>query len=401
MQRLSPMGREEKERGLHDRAALDPVSDGPPGMSAGVPHQSRPLQLGRAGRAGVRSPGMRRLRSSLNWFLASLGRAVLSGCLVLGPMGVVCGAELVSGSRVDAETCRGGTCSVLAERIVFYDSAYGAAGLPVEVRYPGLPGAAVADGVFPLLVFGHGYQQSYADYAYIWEALVPHGYIIAFPDKLSSSAAINIDAYARDLLFVAARMHALAGDPASRYFGRIAEETAFMGHSTGGGAAVVAASQSGGVTTVVALAPLGGLLLTPIVGTSPIAAARDVRAPVLILDAGEDCVTPTWTHSRAIYANLGSASYRVTVLQGDHCGFSYARGPGQGICVAAEAAACTAGLPLLGRRGPTLGPAAQNAVTVTYLLPWLAFHLHGDAGAWSEFVRLLDADAHTSYERRT
>ena len=325
---------------------------------------------------------------------------MLSGCLVLGSMGVVCGAELASSARVDAGACHGGMCAVLAERIVLYGSAYGAAGLPVEVRYPGFPGGAVADGVFPLLVFGHGYRQSYADYAYIWEALVPHGYIIAFPDKLSASVTINIDAYARDLLFVADKMHALAGDAASRYFGRIAEDTAFMGHSTGGGAAVVAASQSGGVTTVVALAPLGNLLLTPIVGTSPIVAARDVRAPVLILDAGEDCVTPCSIHSRAVHANFGSASYRVTVLQGDHCGFSDARGPGQSICVAAEAAACTAGLPLLGWRGPTLGSATQNAVTVTYLLPWLAFHLHGDAGAWDRFVRLLDTDAHTSYERR-
>lgn len=327
-------------------------------------------------------------------------RAVLSECLVLSAAGVLRGAEIVSNSRVDAGACRGGTCSVQAERVMFYDSAYGAAGLPVEVRYPGSPDGAVASGVFPLVVFGHGYRQSYADYAYIWEDLVAHGYIIAFPDKLAASAAINIDAYARNLLFTAARMHALAGDPSSRYFGQIADETAFMGHSTGGGAAVVAASQTRGVATVIALAPLGSLLLSPVVGTSPIAAARDVCAPTLILDAGGDCITPSSIHSRPIHANLGSASYGVTILQGDHCGFSDARGPGQGICVAAEAAACLAGLPLLGRRGSPLGSETQNALAVTYLRPWLATHLCGDVGAWSELVRLLDTDAHTSYERR-
>jgi len=310
------------------------------------------------------------------------------------------GAELGSNPRADAGLCQGGTCSVQAERIVFDGSPYGRAGLPVEVRYPGSPDGAVADGAFPLIVFGHGYQQSFADYAYIWEALVPHGYILALPDRLSASPVIGIDAYARDLLFVAAAMRALAGVPASRYFGRIADETALVGHSTGGAAALVAASHSDGVTTVVALAPLGNLLLTPVVGTSPTVAARDVCAPVLILDAGEDCVTPAWAHSGAIYSNLPSPSYRVTVLQGDHCGFSDARGPGQGICAAAERAACTAGLPLLGPRGPALGPELQNALTVAYLLPWLAFHLYGDAAAWGHFVRWLDADPHTTYEGR-
>ncbi|MBC7170051.1 hypothetical protein H5T54_03855 [Candidatus Bipolaricaulota bacterium] len=139
----------------------------------------------------------------------------------------------------------------------------------------------MADGAFPLVVFGHGHQQSYADYACIREALVPHGYSVAFPDRLSASPAIGIDAYARDLLFVAAAMRALAGDPASRYFGRIAEGTA-----------------------------------------------------------------------------------------------------------------------LLGPRGSTLGSELQNAVTVAYLLPWLAFHLHGDAAAWGEFVRRLDTDPRSTCEGR-
>ncbi|MBC7220988.1 hypothetical protein H5T55_05910 [Candidatus Bipolaricaulota bacterium] len=330
---------------------------------------------------------MRRRRSSSNSFFASLGRAMLSGCLVLGPMGGVCGAELVSNPRVDAGTCWGGACSVGAERAVFYDSSYGGAGLPVEVRYPSSPDGAVAAGVFPLVVFGHGYQQSYADYAYVWEDLVPHGYILAFPDKLSASAAIGMDAYARDLRFVAGAMRALAGDPASRYFGRIADETALVGHSTGGGAALVAASQSDGVThpgrrdkpdrcgagrARPRLDPRRGRgLRHPDVGPQP----GDLRQPPL----------PELPRD-------GSP--------GRHCGFSDARGPGQGMCAAAERAACAAGLPLLGPRGPTLGSEGQNAVTVAYLVPWLAFHLQGDVAAWSEFLRRLDTDPHTAYEGR-
>ncbi|MBC7170406.1 hypothetical protein H5T54_05715, partial [Candidatus Bipolaricaulota bacterium] len=138
---------------------------------------------------------MGELRSARTRFLSSLGRALVSGCLVLVPVAMVGGAELGSNPRVDGGVCRGGPCSVGGERIVFYGSPYGRAGLPVEVRYPSSPDGAVADGAFPLVVFGHGHQQSYADYAYIWEALVPHGYIVAFPDKLSASPAIGIDAY--------------------------------------------------------------------------------------------------------------------------------------------------------------------------------------------------------------
>jgi len=295
-------------------------------------------------------------RPRLPVVLAAVRRPVVLGLLVLIPLSVVYGEDVGPATGPAAGACQDGTCPVGSDRLVFYDSPSGAGGLPVEVRYPAsVDGSgAVAEGVFPLIVFGHGYRQSYADYADIWEALVPHGYIIAFPDKLSSSASMDLDAYARDLLFVAVTMHAVASDGTSRYFKRIADGTAFVGHSTGGGAAIVAASQ--------------------------IAAAPAVSSSVLILDADEDCLTPPRTHSQAIYPNLSHAFqiYRVTVLQGDHCRFSDPRGPGQAICVGDERAACTAALAVLLRQRPTLGSAPQNGVTAPYLVSWVGHHLYGN-----------------------
>jgi len=56
--------------------------------------------------------------------------------------------------------------------------------LPVQIYYPadraGM-NALAASGRFPLIVFAHGYQQSYQNYAYVWEDVVPAGYVVALP----------------------------------------------------------------------------------------------------------------------------------------------------------------------------------------------------------------------------
>ncbi len=308
-----------------------------------------------------------------------------------------CDGVFGSGARPDdCGTCLGDnpSCSAGHSSVVLTDSQYEEGGLPVEIYYPAYEAGddvPVSTGRFPVLVFGHGYQQSFGDYGYVSEALVRRGYILVFPDKLSASASIDVDAYARDLGFLLEKMRSLGADEGSPFFGHVAEASALMGHSTGGGAAFVAAEDLLGAEhaphTIVSLAPLGALAGAPISGTSPVAAAGAVTVPALVVDGDEDCVTPAADNSEPIYDALPGPAlrYRVTIQRGDHCGFGDAEGPGLGSCELAEAAECTYGLPPANHQGPTMGSLGQTSVVLDLIRPWLDAHLKDKASAMETF----------------
>ncbi|HEY3355648.1 MAG TPA: hypothetical protein VGQ83_20520, partial [Polyangia bacterium] len=265
--------------------------------------------------------------------------------------------------------------------------------LTVRVFYPAYAtgtDAAPSPGAFPLAVFGHGYQQSYQDYRYAWENLVPRGFIVALHDRLSSDLTIDIDEYALDLGFIVARVRALGAEPTSPLFGHVAAGAAILGHSTGGGAsfnaaADAAAGQGPLPTTIVALAPLGNLTGSPIYGTSPITAAAAVTVPTLILGGGEDCLCPVPAHGQLLYDALpaGTTRYRATLTRGDHCGFSDRDGPGLAKCEAGEAAMC------FYAQGPTMTVAEQNQLAMTLVAPWLEHYLQQRPAAWGALQAAL------------
>jgi predicted dienelactone hydrolase len=260
--------------------------------------------------------------------------------------------------------------------------------LPVRIYYPADRAgtdAPAAGGRFPLIVFSHGYQQSFEDYAYVWEDLVSAGYIVALPDRLSRDATISIDAYAADITFVLAELYRIAAGGDALLGGRLETSSAFLGHSTGGGASVIAAANrtangSHRADTVAILAPLGQTY-GPITGTNPYEMAGNVDIPVLILAGGKDCICPSTDHARRIYDGLGGAAvkYLVTITNGDHCGFGDARGPGRNLCEIAETGSCPLG------QGFTIATDEQNRLSAQLLRPWLDRILKRDNGAWNLF----------------
>ncbi len=272
--------------------------------------------------------------------------------------------------------------------------------LPVEFYYPAESAginAQIVSGLFPIIIFAHGYQQSYLDYAYVWKEMVPAGYIVALLNRLGASAAIDIDEYALDIEDALSKIQEMGNDTNSVFYGHVENTYVLMGHSTGGGAIFIAASKpesktASNAVTIVSLASLGQVF-GPISGHNPIDAAPGVAIPSLIIDGAKDCIAPRDTHTQLIYNNLSSGitRYIVTITEGDHCGFSDETGPGQSICTLAEFNSC------VGLQGSAMDTNEQNLLTLGFMKRWIEYFVRGEDNAWSEFQDRL-ADDRTTFQ---
>ena len=68
--------------------------------------------------------------------------------------------------------------------ITFTDPDRNNRSIPTQIFYPASTGGSnvpVAAGEFPVIAFGHGFVMVYSAYEYLWQALVPQGYILVLP----------------------------------------------------------------------------------------------------------------------------------------------------------------------------------------------------------------------------
>lgn len=274
--------------------------------------------------------------------------------------------------------------------------------IPVDVFYPADEageGVRPAAGRFPLVVFGHGYGMEALDYAYLWEALVPAGYIFAISDRLSDATFLNLEDYAQDLRFVLSRIRQAGQDGDSLLLGHVGEAAALMGHSAGGGASVLAAADAlqdneAGLRTILLLAPLGSLL-PPVAGVrQPERIARELDIPVLVIEGEKDCTTPPGLHSRQVFQSLPETgnSCLVNLPLGDHCGFSDEDGPTTLSCGLAEIGFCNPLFPFFNIQGETLGSVEQTRVVSALVKPWLDRKLKDAGGERDPFEEALSSE---------
>jgi hypothetical protein len=189
--------------------------------------------------------------------------------------------------------------------------------------------------------------------------------------------------------------------PLAKLISSLAPQVGLGGHSTGGGASVLAAvaakvAGSAEPTALLLLAPLGTTNAL-IYGSMPHVVAKQLAKPLLVLDAGHDCLAPILLNSKLIYSatpatSAASSKLRVTVVDGDHCGHSDCAGPGKGICESGEAVACA----FLQQK--TIAPCEQNGLTTSLLVPWFFWRVVGDSGAKLVFDQAL-ADPRSKHEQ--
>lgn len=271
--------------------------------------------------------------------------------------------------------------SIGSTTITFTDPSRGNRNIETTVFYPsttaGTNVPVAGNGVlFPVIAFGHGFVMATTAYDNISSALVPQGYIVAFP-KTESGILPDHNAFGRDLAFVITAIQNAGNTPGNIFNGKVATTSCVMGHSMGGGASFLAAQYQPSITAIAALAPAE-------TNPSASAAATSISIPSLIFAGGNDCVTPAAQHSQLIYNNLNSSckSY-ITILGGSHCQFA-----NQNFNCSFGEATCSP--------SPTISRTTQQSIVNQYLIPWLNFRLKNQCQQWYAMQNQLSSDASVS-----
>jgi hypothetical protein len=246
-----------------------------------------------------------------------------------------------------------------------------------EIYYPALTNGestTAADGVFPVIVFGHGFVMGYDAYENLWNDFVPEGYIMAFATTEGGLAPSHQN-FGLDLRFISENMNFLNTLEASALYNHIAPERAIAGHSMGGGATWLAASGSSSVNCIVGLAPAE-------TNPSAVSAGASVTVPALVLSGSADAVTPPAQHHTPIYEGTASnCKSFVNIIEGSHCYFANSGS----LCDFGEF-----------NPGDMLRE-TQQAITYSYMMPFFEYYLKGLEAAFEEFITVINSSPETDF----
>jgi len=245
-----------------------------------------------------------------------------------------------------------------------------------EVYYPA-PSAgtntSVANGSFPIVVFGHGFAMAWSAYQNIWEHLVPLGYVVIFPRTEGGLfPAPSHNDFGLDLALVSQRLLTDGNNASSPFYQKLNGKSGIMGHSMGGGATIIAAQNNSNIQTIIGLAPAE-------TNPSAIAAAANVNIPSLVLSGSSDGVTPPSEHHLPIFnaLNTNCKSF-VTITGGAHCYFANTNFN----CDFGEGTASS---------GITVTREQQQAYMNSVVVPWLNYFLKNENNAYPNFLNAAGA----------
>lgn len=260
-----------------------------------------------------------------------------------------------------------------------------------EIYYPAASNGQdtpVANGAFPVIVFGHGFVMSWDAYENLWEEFVPRGYIMVFPRTEGDLLGTDHQAFGWDLQLLVTEMQALGADPNSLFYESVKEETALMGHSMGGGASFLAADSlcvngNNNLKTLVGLAPAESTTN----GVSSIASASQITVPSIVLSGVQDGVTPPEDHHIPMYEALNSdCKSLIDIIGGAHCYFAEPNFN----CDFGESTSSG---------GISISRTEQHEVTYDFVNLWLDYTLKYDCGSFPIFNDSLNNSTRVTFEQ--
>jgi hypothetical protein len=235
----------------------------------------------------------------------------------------------------------------------------------------------VAPGEYPVIAFGHGFVMVHTAYQFLWLYLVPKGYILAFPTTESSLLPSHAD-FGMDLAFIISQMKAENLNEMSHFYGVIAETSAIMGHSMGGGASFLAAENNTEPTTMVTFAAAD-------TNPSAIQAAANIDMPTLLFAGEFDCVTPPAQHQYPMYnATASQQKIIIDIFGGGHCYFA----DYNLLCSLGEASCIPQAF---------ISRQQQQSTTLDFLSLYFDYTLKNNAGSWQIFLDSLQNSPRIDY----
>lgn len=238
--------------------------------------------------------------------------------------------------------------------------------IQTEIYYPAIStgtSTPVANGAYPVIVFGHGFAMNWDAYSTIWEHYVPRGYIMAFvrtegglfPSPSHGDFGLDLKLVAQKML----DLQTING----LFQNHIYPKVGLMGHSMGGGASFLAAENNTNIQALIGLAPAE-------TNPSAIAIAPNVLVPSIVFSGSSDGVTPPAQHHIPMYNGLTSTCKSfVNIIGGAHCYFANTNFN----CDFGESTTSTS---------INISRTEQQNTTYTILDPWLDYNLKDICAAY-------------------
>lgn len=242
-----------------------------------------------------------------------------------------------------------------------------------EVYYPATVAGnnvAVANGQFPVVVFGHGFVMTWDAYDNIFNRLASLGYIVLLPRTEGSFSPSHAE-FGADLKFLANAglgLNSITTPSLTSFNGKVLQKVAIGGHSMGGGSTFLSAASN---NTVTCLFNFCAATTNP----SSISSASLVTVPSLIISGEMDSVADTTVQNSHYNATASAKKFHVIITGVKHCDI------GNG-----TSGTCTIGQPACSGAGCN---AILFARYMNHLEPFLANQLKSDCNAGNTFMNLI------------
>lgn len=250
-----------------------------------------------------------------------------------------------------------------------------ATGRPIgtEVYYPATVAGnnvAVANGQFPVVVFGHGFVMTYDAYDNIYNRLASLGYIVLLPRTEGGFSPTHSE-FGADLKFLANAglgLNSISTPSLTTFNGKVLQKSAIGGHSMGAGSSFLAAASNNSITCLFNMC-------AATTNPSSIASASLVTVPSLLISGEMDSVADTTVQNSHYSATSSAKKFHIIITGAKHCDF------GNG-----TSGTCTIGQPACSGTGCN---AILFARYMNHLEPFLANQLKSDCNAGNTFMNLI------------